>query len=253
MTLYHLIFFLTAVTAVFIQSKSRTLQDLPEELMNEDLHNELSRLLKIRRFMSPFIAGLTALLILMITARHQLWNETLPRFFVPVWALASIGDIYIEGAYSIEDKKKQERFYLIGMILFMAMTLLLGIGLMVNAGAAASGRIARIISIGLPVLLGIGAFFTMKLDKDTLGPMIVYDVAVSVLLCGGLFALFAGQYQMAYIGMGYFISDWLVGTRDFGKWKPAFLDRWILLFILLIYYSIMILSVDGVLKLVPAV
>lgn len=249
MTIIHLVYFLTALTAVYVQARSRALQDLPEVLIDISVRDELNRLLGIRRFMSPFIAGLTAVLILLITFRYSLWFETLPRFLIPVWGLASLGDVFIEGAYSIDDKKKQERFYLTGMVVFMAMTVLLGTGLIINADPPVLGRAVHIASIGIPLVIGIGAFTTLKLDKATLGPMIVYDLSVSVLLCGGLYSLFTGQYQLAYIGIGYFISDWLVGIRDFGKWKFKFLERWILLFILLIYYSIMLLSVDAVLKL----
>lgn len=248
MTIFHLIFFLTSLTAVYIQTKSRAYQDLPDKLKVKGVEKELNKLLAIRRFMSPFIAGLTAFLILFITFKYNLWSEKLPRFLIPVWGLASLGDVFIEGAYSIKDKKKQDRFYLIGMVVFMAMTVLLGIGLIVNAEPNILVPAAHFISITIPLVLGIGAFATLKLDRSTLGPMIVYDLAVSVLLCGGLYSLFAGEYQLAYIGIGYFISDWLVGTRDFGKWKFKFLDRWILLLILLLYYSIMFLSVDAVLK-----
>ncbi len=249
MTLYHLIYFISALTAVFIQSRSRSLQDLPESALNDELRRELNRLLGIRRFMSPFIAGLTALLILLITLRFGLWRDTLPLTFIPVWALASLGDVFIEGAYSIRDRKKQDRFYLIGMVIFMGMTVLLGLGLIANALVSALPLYAHITAVALPALVGVGAFTTLKLDKDTLGPMIVYDLAVSMLFCGGLYSLFAGEYQLAYIGIGYFISDWLVGLRDFGKRRPRFLERWNLLLILLLYYSIMMMSVDAVLKL----
>lgn len=249
MTIYHMLYILTAISAVFIQAKSRTLQDLPEDLMNETLSAELSRLLLIRRFMSPFIAGFTALLIFIVTVQNGQRGSFLPLIFIPVWLLASLGDIFIEGAYSIEDKKKQDNYYLIGMVIFMGMTVLLGGGLIKNALQYPLTQFAHILSISLAILSGIAAFLTLKLDKSTLGPMIVYDLSVSVLFCGGLYSLFAGQYQLAYIGIAYFVSDWLVGIRDFGKKKIPFLERWILLIILLLYYSIMLLSLDAVLKL----
>ncbi len=250
MSLYHLIYFIAALTAVFIQARSRVLQDLPAEMMTAGLQGELDGLLRKRRFMSPFIAGLTALLILLITLRYGLWKENLPLTFIPVWALASLGDVFIEGAYSISDKKKQDRFYLTGMVIFMGMTVLLGAGLINNALKTPLPLYAHITAVALPLAVGAGAFTTLKLDRDTLVPMIVYDLAVSVLFCGGLYSLFAGEYQLAYIGIGYFLSDWLVGLRDFGRRKPRFLERWNLLLILLLYYSIMMMSVDAVLKLV---
>lgn len=199
--------------------------------------------------MSPFIAGLTALLILIVSVEKNLLGELLPRVFIFVWALASLGDVFIEGAYSIEDKKKQDRFYLIGMVIFMAMTILLGWGLIQNSRNHPQSTMAHILSISLPILSGLAAFKTLKLEKDTLGPMIVYDLSVSLLLCGGLYSLFSKQYQLAYIGIGYFLSDWLVGFRDFGKKKIPFLERWILIMILVLYYSIMLLSLDTILML----
>jgi hypothetical protein len=248
---YYFIFIISAFAAIFIQAKSRSYQDLIPSLSENTGRekDELKQLLLIRRFMSPFIAGLTAFLIFLAALEGGHLAELIPRIFIPVWLLASVGDIYIEGAYSIEDKKRQEGFYLIGMVLFMGMTVLLGLGLIVNARQTSLSPLAHLVSISIPIVLGLGAFFTLKLNKETLAAMIVYDLAVSILLCGGLYSAFAGQGQLAYIGIGYFISDWLVGQRDFGKKKFPFLDRWILLLILLLYYSIMLVSLDVVLRL----
>jgi len=251
MTIYHILYILTAFAAIFVQAKSRSLQELVPHLGEEQLliQTELDRLLILRRFMSPFIAGLTALLILFSSLHRGTLDHYIPRLFIPVWLLASIGDIFIEGAYSIREKARQQLYYFIGMVLFMAMTVLLGAGLIVYALKTPLAPAAHAVSILIPVLLGAGAFFTLRLDRETLVPMIVYDLSVSVLLCGGLYSLFAGRYVLAFIGIGYFISDWMVGLRDFGKKRYRFLEQWVLLIILMLYYSIMLLSLDTVLRL----
>jgi uncharacterized membrane protein len=251
MSLYHYIFIVTAFAAIFIQGKTRSYQDL---LSNTDEksktgQSELRQLLKIRRFMSPFIAGLTAVLIMVLTLEKGLLHEFLPRIFVLVWLLASFGDVFMEGAYTVTDKKRQDELYLIGMILFMVMTVLLGLGLILNAQKSDLALSAHLVSILLPLLLGLGAFTTLKVDKETLIPMMVYALSVSILLCGGIYSIFAGQLQLAFIGIGYFCSDWFVGQRDFGKRKYPLLDRWILLIILILYYSIMLVSLDVIVRL----
>jgi len=251
MTIYHILYILTAFVAIFVQAKSRSYQDLLPHLGEEQLliQTDLDRLLIIRRFMSPFIAGLTALLILIASLCQGTLDQFVPRLFIPVWLLASSGDVFIEGAYSIRDKSRQQIYYLIGMFLFMAMTVLLGSGLIVYALKTPLPALAHPVSILIPAALGVGAFFTLRLDKGTLGPMIIYDLSVSVLLCGGLYSLFAGHYALAFIGIGYFVSDWMVGLRDFGKRKSRFLEQWVLLIILMLYYTIMLLSLDTVLRL----
>lgn len=251
MTLYHFLYILTAIAAVFIQAKSRAYQDLVPHLEEEQIliQSELDALLGIRRFMSPFIAGLTALLIFLVSFQRGTLDQFLPRLFIPVWLMASAGDIFIEGAYSIRDRSRQQLYYLIGMVLFMGMTLLLGSGLIIHALKTELPAYAHTVSILVPLVLGAGAFFTLRLDKDTLIPMIIYDLSVSVLLCGGLYSLFAGHSVLACIGIGYFLSDWMVGLRDFGKKRVRFLEQWILLIILVLYYSIMLLSLDTVIKL----
>ena len=54
----------------------------------------------------------------------------------------------------------------------------------------------------------------------------------------------AGQPHLAYIGIAYFVSDWCVGIRDFGNPSLEWLKRNLLIIILILYYTIMLTSID---------
>lgn len=94
--------------------------------------------------------------------------------------------------------------------------------------------------------MGVIAYQTLDVAPETFAIMPVYTISVTVLLCGGILSALAGNVHLAYIGTAYFISDWCVGLRDFGKNIPAFLKKNILIIILTLYYSIMLMSIDFV-------
>lgn len=135
MTLFHFLFVITAFTAVYIQTKSYALSTAVDAFRNShpEFGTEYAQLLRVRRFMSPFIAGLTAGLV--ILGAFVFGNTTLflGILLSTVWGMAALGDIFIEGSYSIDDESAKARYYIIGMVLFIVFTLGLGVGLIFNA------------------------------------------------------------------------------------------------------------------------
>ena len=239
MTILHFIFVATAFFSVYIQTKSYALKDQPEKAA------EYENLLHIRRVMSPLIAGMAAL---MVAFGAFVISES-PRFlgvlFTVVWALASLGDIFIEGSYSTEDEAVKGRYYIIGMALFILFTLGLGVGLSWYAVTQNGATFAQLgISLLAAAVLGVAAYRTLAVTDETRAIMLVYVVAVVSLLCGGILSAITGDVRLAFIGIGYFFSDWFVGLRDFGKKVPPFLQRHVLIVILMLYYTIMLTSID---------
>ncbi|MCB2178436.1 hypothetical protein KQH61_03385 [bacterium] len=242
MTILHFIFIATAFFSVYIQTKSYALKDQPEKAA------EYEDLLRIRRVMSPLIAGMAAL---MVAFGAFVISES-PRFlgvlFTAVWAFASLGDIFIEGSYSTEDEAVKGRYYIIGMALFILFTLGLGVGLSYYAVAEQGATFIQLgIALVVAAALGVAAYRTLAVTEETRAIMLVYVVAVVSLLCGGILSAITGNAHLAYIGIGYFFSDWFVGLRDFGKNVPRFLQRHVLILILILYYTIMLTSIDLVL------
>lgn len=242
-----------AFFAIYVQTRSHTLAwvfgETDEGAAPQSLRAEYHSLLRIRRVTSPLIAASTGALILAATFAGAPLAEGrmvfLAALFGGVWLTAGAGDIFIEGAYSIQDPRKQERFYFIGMLLFIAFTLGLGAGLIYHAlhfEALNPGCLAAAVVVSC-VCGGI-AFLTLKVSRETLPVMLVYLAAVTTLLCGGIVSAMIGDAALAYIGIAYFVSDWCVGLRDFGKRVPALLARHILIVILMLYYSIMLTSLQ---------
>ncbi len=245
MTLFHFLFVITALAAVYIQTKSYALSTVRSS--QPELEAEYARLLRVRRFMSPFIAGLAAGLVMLGAFVFGNISPFLGILFSAVWVMAALGDIFIEGSYSIDDESIKARYYIIGMALFIVFTLGLGVGLIVNAVVVEGVPGYQIlIAAGISIVMGVIAYRTLKVAPETLAIMLVYTVSVTVLLCGGILSALVGNVHLAYIGIAYFISDWCVGLRDFGKKVPALLKENILIVILVLYYTIMLMSIDFV-------
>jgi hypothetical protein len=249
-TLLHFLFVLTAFFAVYIQTKSYALSAAVNALQGShpEFDAEYVRLLRIRRFMSPFIAGLAAGMVML--GAFVFGNTTLflGILLSAVWVMAALGDIFIEGSYSIDDESVKARYYIIGMALFIVFTLGLGVGLIINAavieGALPAYQI--LVAAGVSIAMGVIAYQTLNVAPETFAIMLVYTVSVTVLLCGGILSALTGNTHLAYIGIAYFVSDWCVGLRDFGKNIPTFLKNNILIIILMLYYSIMLMAIDFV-------
>ncbi len=260
MTVSHFIYLVVAFFAVYVQTKSYALNaaltDTPDA--HPALVVEYGRLLRVRRWLSPFIAGLTALLV-MVGAFVQgdlSTGDTSPGdastflglLLTAVWVMAAAGDIFIEGSYSTTDETVKGRYYIVGMALFILFTLGLGLGLSANALAnldvpGGQALAAAVVS----VVMGVIAYRTLDVTAETRVIMRVYAVSVTVLLCGGLLSALGGSVHLAYIGIAYFFSDWCVGLRDFGKNVPPLLKEHILIVILILYYTVMLTSIDFVL------
>lgn len=244
MTLFHFLFVIAALAAVYIQTKSYALSTVRGS--QSELEAEYARLLRVRRFMSPFIAGLAAGLVMLGAFVFGNTSLFLGILFSAVWVMAALGDIFIEGSYSIDDESIKARYYIIGMALFIVFTLGLGVGLIVNAVVEGVPGYQILIAAGISIVMGVIAYRTLKVAPETLAIMLVYTVSVTVLLCGGILSALVGNVHLAYIGIAYFISDWCVGLRDFGKKVPALLKENILIVILVLYYTIMLMSIDFV-------
>lgn len=239
MTILHYLFVATAFFSIYIQTKSYALKDQPEKAA------EYEDLLRIRRVMSPLIAGMAALMVAFgafVVGEAPMFLGVL---FTAVWALASLGDIFIEGSYSTVDEAVKGRYYIIGMALFILFTLGMGVGLSYYAVAQKGATFTQLgISLVVAVALGVAAYRTLAVTDETRTIMLAYVVSVVSLLCGGILSVITGNAHLAYIGIGYFFSDWFVGLRDFGKKVPPFLQRHVLIVILVLYYTIMLTSID---------
>lgn len=238
MTVYHFIFIVVAFFSVYIQTKSYALEDHPAH------KQEYMDLLGIRRVTSPLIAGLAAVLV----AVGAFVVGSPPRFlgvlFTAVWTSASLGDIFIEGSYSSQDDALKARYYITGMALFILFTLGLGIGLVYYALLNGASGLNFGMAVLVSVVMGILAYRTLKISAETRLIMLVYTFSVTALLCGGILSAVSGSLHLAFIGIAYFFSDWFVGLRDFGKKVPGFLRQHILIVILILYYTIMLASID---------
>lgn len=95
--------------------------------------------------------------------------------------------------------------------------------------------------------MGVIAYRTLAVTPETRAIMWVYTVAVTVLLCGGILSALGGSVHLATLGIAYFFSDWCVGLRDFGSGGTPLLKEHILIVILILYYTIMLTSIDFVL------
>lgn len=242
MTILHFVFVLVAFFAVYIQTKSYALAGQPQA------QAEYRRLLRVRRVVSPGIAGLAALIV--AYGSLVLGNATLfmGLLLTGVWVFASLGDIFIEGSYSTTNADKKARYYILGMVLFIVFTLGLGIGLVVQGIFIEQVALAGVLAAAAGALvMGMLAYRTLEVAPENRAVVLVYTVSVTVLLWGGLLMALAGQVHLAYIGCAYFVSDWCVGLRDFGKHVPPLLQRNLLIVILMLYYSIMLVAIDFVL------
>ena len=238
MTVFHFIFIVVAFFSIYIQTKSYAIKDQAARVA------EYTQLLSIRRVMSPLIAGLAAVL----SAVGAFIVSDPPRFlgilFTAVWVMACLGDIFIEGSYSSQDESVKARSYIIGMALFILFTLGLGAGLVYYSLSNGVGSLQLVLAALVSVVLGITAYRTLDVSLETQAIMLVYTFSVTVLLCGGILSAFTGSLHLAYIGIAYFFSDWFVGLRDFGKKVPPVLQQHILIVILILYYTIMLASID---------
>jgi hypothetical protein len=247
MTPYHIAFVAVALYSTSVQVRSYALRELLDTApdLSSAFRTEYASLARKRRIMTPFIGGLTALLVAMGTFVYDGPSLYVGALLTAVWVLAATGDIFIEGSYAAEDDAGKARYYMIGMTLFVAVTLGLGVGLMINAlvveGIEAVGAL---VSVGISIGLAVLAYRTLDVSPETLVIVLVYSVSVATLLCGGLLSAINGHPHLAYIGIAYFISDWCVGLRDFGKRPPAWLKRNALIIILILYYTTMLTSID---------
>lgn len=245
MSIVHFGFIAVAFFAIYVQSKSYAFAGSRKAGDPADPAGEYEELLRIRRVMSPSIAGLAAVLVGLGTFVFRSGPLLPGALLTGVWVFAALGDIFIEGSYSTEDQNRKARYYIIGMVLFIVFTLGLGVGLVLNA----------LLSFDIPPLYlggavlaslacGTLAYRTLEVSPENLGIVLVYTVSVTVLLCGGLLSALGGDVHLGYIGIAYFISDWCVGLRDFGKKTPALFQRHVLIVILILYYTIMLTSID---------
>jgi len=246
MTLAYLLFLAVSLVSTYVQTKSYALARWLEaagDVAKDNLAQEYDRLRCARRVMSPFIAGLAALLVAWGGLVQGNVRPFIGILFTVVWIFAALGDIFIEGSYSVDDDATKARFYMIGMGLFIIFTLGLGVGLIINAMRSGVGwRWAGVAAV-VSALFGWLAYGTLVVAPENRTMVLVYLLAVVSLLCGGLLSAVAGNAYLAYIGIGYFVSDWCVGLRDMGKAMPLFFQRNILIVILVLYYSIMFTSI----------
>lgn len=247
MTIFHFIFVGVAFFAVYVQTKSYALEQASRALNGTRLHIELEyqRLRRVRRALSPGIAALTAVIVATGTFLYAGAPPYLGFLLTGVWVLAAIGDFFVESSYATTDPSRKRRDYMLGMLIFILFTLGLGIGLAVYtlsvAGLSAGLTVG---AAAVAIILGLLAYRALNVTPDTRLIILVYTVSVTLLLWSGLLAALAGSWHMAYIGIAYFFSDWLVGLRDFGKNLPPGLKENALVFILMLYYTIMLVSID---------
>ncbi|MFN2195699.1 MAG: hypothetical protein ACK2UW_06205 [Anaerolineales bacterium] len=249
MTIYHLIFIFVALFAVYVQTKSYALQEASQALKGTRLHIEVEyqRLRRVRRGLSPGIAALTALIVAIGSFLYGGAPPFLGFLLTGVWVLAAVGDFFVESSYAATDPARKQRDYILGMLIFILFTLGLGIGLAVYIlSAVGVGITPAVIAAAAAVLLGVLAYLTLNVTPDTRLIILLYTVSVSVLLWSGLLAALTDNWHLAYIGIAYFFSDWLVGLRDFGKNPPPGLKENALILILMLYYTIMLVSIDFV-------
>jgi len=247
-TIFHFVFLVIAFYAIYIQARSYALQEATEkDSADAGLMAQYAKLLAIRRFMSPFMAGSAAILVSAGAFVFQNTSLFLGAVLTGIWVSACIGDIFVEGSYSVSDEKVKARYYTIGMVLFVVVTLGLGVGLIINGVLFNTlPNYLIFIAIGVSIVMGIVAYFTLDVSPENLGIVLVYTVAVSTLLCGGIMSTMIGDTHLGYIGIAYFISDWCVGLRDFGKKVPQLLNNNLTIIILILYYTIMLTSIDFV-------
>jgi len=247
MTPYHVAFVAVALYSTHLQVRSYALREALDTAPGSPsaLRAEYERVVRRRRIASPLIGGLTALLVAMGCLVGDGPSPPICILLATVWILAATGDIFVERSYAAEDAAAKARFYAIGMALFVAVTLGLGLGLTLNAllleGMEAAPALA---AVGISVALAAVAYSTLEVSRETLGMVLVYSASVATLLCGGILSAIIGDPRLAYIGIAYFFSDWLVGVRDFGRRRPEWLKRNALILILVLYYTIMLTSID---------
>ena len=247
MTIYHFIFTAAAFFSIYIQTKTYALKtsvDLAQG-SDPDLERTYTGYLRVRRWLSPVIAALAAVLVGIGAFLYQGTSLFIGALLFGVWVFAALGDIFIEGSYSITNEKMKGTYYIIGMLLFIVFTFGLGVGLIVNSVVTGGASLLWVLAAAVvSVLFGITAYRTMAVTAETLVIMLVYTGAVTTLLCGGLLSAVTGSAHLGYIGIAYFFSDWCVGLRDFGKNPPRLLKENILIVILILYYTIMLTSID---------
>jgi hypothetical protein len=250
MSIYHFIFVAVALFSVYIQTKSYAIEHSQTLLAGgfPAEQAEYERLLRVRRFLSPAIAGLAALFVAIGAFYYRNPDPFLGVLLTGVWVFAAVGDIFVEGSYSTMNESLKARYYIIGMLLFIIFTLGLGVGLVAYALSVAGTTTGQVVfAVVVALLMGILAYRTLDVSPDNLMIVLVYTVSVTILLCGGILAALNLSAHLAYIGIAYFFSDWLVGLRDFGKNIPEILKKNILILILILYYTIMLTSIDYVL------
>ena len=247
MTPYQIAFVAVALYSTYVQVRSYALREVldaaPDSLST--FRAEYESLVRKRRIVTPFIGGLTALLVAVGSLLDAAPSLYMGSLLTAVWLSAATGDIFVEGSYAAEDDATKARYYTIGMALFVLVTLGLGVGLMVYALVIEGMATApALVAVGVSIALAGVAYSTLKVSPETFGIVLVYSASVATLLCGGILSAIHGHPHLAYIGIAYFFSDWLVGLRDFGKRPPAWLQKNALIVILILYYTIMLTSID---------
>jgi hypothetical protein len=247
MTPYHVAFVAVAMYSTYVQVRSYALREVLDAAPDSPaaLRAEYESLVRRRRIVTPLIGGLTALLVAVGTLIGVAPSLYMGILLTAVWIFAATGDIFVEGSYAAEEDATKVRYYTIGMALFVVVTLGLGVGLMVHALVIEGMATApALLAVGFSLALAGVAYSTLEVSPETLGIVLVYSASVATLLCGGILAAINGHPRLAYIGIAYFLSDWLVGLRDFGKRPPAWLEKNALIIILALYYTIMLTSID---------
>ncbi len=133
MTLYQIAFVAVALYSTYVQVRSYALREALDAAPDSPstFRSEYESLVRRRRIVTPFIGGLTALLVAIGSFVDAVPSLYMGSLLTAVWLSAAAGDIFVEGSYAVEDDATKTRYYTIGMALLVLVTLGLGVGLIV--------------------------------------------------------------------------------------------------------------------------
>jgi hypothetical protein len=201
--------------------------------------------LDIKQITSPLLAGYVAVcaLVGLVKARIKPGEGFI---FIAAWTLAACGDVFFEMSRLAATPEDAGRFFVIAVGLFLAAYLIFGVSFTVFGAKAKPRWWVAAAAVAAAVVMGIIAYSSLSVPAGQDGLIVVYSAQAVILMCGGLLCLMTGRYHFGVIGVLLFFSDWLVGLRAFGNPDivPLFVQRYVLILILITYYIPMAASID---------
>jgi hypothetical protein len=206
--------------------------------------------LGIRQITTPSMAAVTAICAAIGLIKGKIKaNEG--AMFIAAWALAACGDVCFELSRLSAAPEDIVKYYMAAVVFFLVGYLIFGISFNIFGAKARPGMWMAATAVLVSIAMGVVAYLSLSVPPGQGALIVVYTAQGVILLCGGLLCLMSGRYHFAAIAILLFLSDWVVGMKDFGNPDivPLFVKEHAFILIVVTYYLAMMASIDYSFKL----